>query len=257
MAPTQKQLKAAKAKQLTTGKQPKARVARYLKKREPQLVEGPKSALLLKGIRCSDKMSGVLKDLRAMNAPNAKLLSRNNDILPFEDAQSLEFLLTKNDCSLFALASHNKKRPNNLIMGRTFDHQLLDMVELDICQYKGLQVHSGAPKKRIGSKPLVLFIGDTWHLDDTYAKLQNLLLDFFRGQPISKLALNGIDHLITFVLTDLGVVHMRTYYVKLKKNPSGGKVPLPYLAPSGPDMDIKVCDNVVLPVSPFLSLSGQ
>jgi hypothetical protein len=35
-------------------------------------------------------------------------------------------------------------------------------------------------------------------------------------------------------------VHQRTYYMKLKKDPKGGKAPAPFLTPSGPDMDFKV-----------------
>ena len=128
MAPTQQQSRQAKARLLAGGKAPKARVSRYLKKHaEAQLVEGAKSALLLKGIRCSNNMSSVLKDIRSINAPHAKLLGKNNMIIPFADEgqQSLEFLTTKNDCSTFAMASHNKKRPNNLILGRTFDRRVL------------------------------------------------------------------------------------------------------------------------------------
>ena len=37
------------------------------------------------------------------------------------------------------------------------------------------------------------------------------------------------------------IIHQRTYYMKLKKDPKGGKAPVPYLTPSGPDMDFKVC----------------
>ena len=48
--------------------------------------------------------------------PNAKMLSRKNEIRPFEDATSLEFLMDKNDCALFAFGNHSKKRPQNLIM---------------------------------------------------------------------------------------------------------------------------------------------
>lgn len=36
------------------------------------------------------------------------------------------------------------------------------------------------------------------------------------------------------------IIHQRTYYCKLKKNPNGGRTPLPYLTPSGPDMDFYV-----------------
>jgi len=241
MAPTAHQARIAKTKALSTGKQPKARVVRYLKKQESQLVEGPRNVLLLKGIRCSDHMSSVLKDLRSIKAPNAKLLSKNNVIVPFEDTSSIEFLMTKNDSSLFALASHNKKRPNNLIIGRTFDRQVLDMVELGLSKYKSLHEYSGAPKKRIGSKPMMLFQGDAWHLDSNMVKLQNLLIDFYRGEPIKKLALSGgLDHLINFTVGLDGIIYMRTYYCKMKKNPNGGKTPVPFLTPSGPDMDFKV-----------------
>ena len=48
--------------------------------------------------------------------PHSKTLQRKNEILPFEDCKSIEFLAEKNDCSLFAFASHTKKRPHNLIL---------------------------------------------------------------------------------------------------------------------------------------------
>eukprot|EP00957_Ditylum_brightwellii_P117351 8950134-Ditylum_brightwellii.AAC.1 len=61
MAPTQQQAKQARAKVLSTGKQPKASIQRYLKSTEAQLVEKEaKSVLLLRGIRCSDAMTTVL-----------------------------------------------------------------------------------------------------------------------------------------------------------------------------------------------------
>jgi ribosome production factor 2 len=107
MAPTNQQAKAAKAKVLSGGKTAKARVQRYLKSQEPTLKEGAKSTLLLKGTKCSQAMGHVLRDLRAMQAPNAKLLTKKNQIFAFdtEGQMSLEFLTTKNDCALFALAS--------------------------------------------------------------------------------------------------------------------------------------------------------
>jgi len=251
MAPTPHQAKTAKAKLIAGGKQPKARIQRYLKTTESQLVEGAKSALLLKGIRCSDAMSTVLKDMRSVQSPHAKLLSKNNMIVPFDDAgqQSLEFLTTKNDSSLFALASHNKKRPNNLVLGRTFDRRILDMVEIGILQYRSLNDFGGLPKKRLGSKPLLQFVGDLWSSDVNLKRLQNLLIDFYRGDPVDSLVLSGLDHIMVFTAAETNVegsqekyplIHQRTYYMKLKKDPKGGKAPVPYLTPSGPDMDFKV-----------------
>ncbi|KAL3918070.1 MAG: hypothetical protein SGILL_004418 [Bacillariaceae sp.] len=263
MAPTEAQLKASKAKVLAGGKPAKARTQRYLKSIEPQLKEGAKSTLLLKGIKCSNAMGNLLKDMRAMQAPNAKLLTKKNQIVAFDtDGQnSLEFLTTKNDCALFALASTNKKRPNNLVMGRTFDRQVLDMVELGIVRYKGIHDYGGSvPKKRLGSKPLMLFLGDLWQQDSSCQKMQNLLIDFYRGDVVDKLVVSGIDHLLLFVASydpssavpgessqqqqaqQRVVIHHHTYFCKLKKDPNDptSKVPVPYLLPCGPDVTMQI-----------------
>lgn len=198
-------------------------------------------------------MNSILKDLRAMKAPHSKLITKNNAIQTFDDEgqSSLEFLMTKNDCSMFALASHNKKRPNNLCIGRMFDRRILDIVEIGVERYKSLMDYKGCPKKRIGSKPMMLFIGDGWHLNSELKNLQNLLIDFHRGDVVDKFVLSGLDHLIVFTTAYNSVedsngdasknkhikIHQRVYYCKLKKNPNGGKTPIPYLTPSGPDMD--------------------
>jgi ribosome production factor 2 len=262
MAPTDAQIKATKAKVLAGGKPAKARTQRYLKSIEPKLKEGVKSTLLLMGIQCSQAMGNVLKDMRAMQAPDAKFLTKKNQIVAFDTdgQQSLEFLTTKNDCALFALASTNKKRPNNLVMGRTFDHQVLDMVELGILRYKGSHDYGGSvPRKRMGSKPLMLFVGDVWQRDSQCQKLQNLLINFYRGDVVDKLVVSGIDHLILFVAThepttvllpsgnsippqQRVVIHQHTYFCKLKKDPNDptSKVPVPYLLPCGPDMTMQI-----------------
>ena len=66
-------------------------------------------------------------------------MTKKNEIRPFEDINSLEFLSQKNDCSLFMVGSHSKKRPHNLIMGRIFNYQLLDMIELGVLDYKSIE----------------------------------------------------------------------------------------------------------------------
>ncbi|CAJ1960148.1 unnamed protein product [Cylindrotheca closterium] len=250
MAPTQEQKRSNKAKVLAGGKPAKARIQRYLKSIEPRLKETGKKTLLLKGIKCSQAMGNLLKDMRAMQAPNVKHLTKKNAIVAFETEgqQSLEFLTTKNDCALFALASTNKKRPNNLVLGRTFDHQILDMVEVGILRFKSIHDYGGSiPKKRLGSKPLMLFLGDLWQQDSSCQKMQNLLIDFYRGDVIDKLMVAGLDHLIVFVAaqhpkTEQLIVHQHTYFCKLKKDPNNpaSKVPVPYLLPCGPDMTMAI-----------------
>lgn len=46
------------------------------------------------------------------------MFSKKNDTNPMEDETSAEFLMAKNDCALMAFGSHNKKRPNNLVLVR-------------------------------------------------------------------------------------------------------------------------------------------
>jgi ribosome production factor 2 len=247
MAPTQRQSKESRAKQLAGGKAPKASVARYLKSTASKLKEGGKSALLLKGQKCSAAMGQVLHELRAIKAPSAKLLSKKNMINAFDmdGQQSLEFLTTKNDCALTAMASHNKKRPNNLVLCRTFDRQILDVAEFGILRFKSMADYGGGvPKKRIGSKPLMLFVGDLWQQSLEHRNLQNLLTDFYRGDVIDKVVVSGFDHLIVFMLaaeessgTERVLLHQRTFFCKLKKNPEGSSTPVPLLEPCGPDID--------------------
>lgn len=87
--------------------------------------ETAKKVLLIKGKSSSQVMNDVLLDLTMLTKPNCKALNRNNDILPFEDVNSLEFLGDKNRCALFSLVSHTKKRPNNLVMVRFLQTQFV------------------------------------------------------------------------------------------------------------------------------------
>jgi len=212
----------------------KARVVRLLRKREPQLVEFTKRTLILKGKATSQTIVDVLRDLSLLIKPNGKLMSHKNDILPFEDANSLEFLCTKNDCSLFALGSHTKKRPNNLVLGRLFDGHLLDMFEFGVEGFNALQSFAGF-KKTVGAKPLMTFVGDVWSVDSTYMKIQNLLLDVFRADKVDKISLKGMDHVISCAAVD-GKIMLRVYGITFKK--SGTKIPDVVLTPMGPFLDL-------------------
>jgi len=253
MAPTVQESHDRKVKSLISltkskHKKTKGHVARYLKSIEAELEEkSARKVLLLKGIRCSNNMSEVLKDLQSMLQPNAKLLSKNNEIMPFEDegSQSLEFLCTKNDCSLFCLASTSKKRPNNLILGRTFDRHVLDIWELGIQRYRSIKCYKNAPKKRPNSKPMLAFLGDVWNVDSQYSDLRSFFVDFFKGKPVDKLVLNGLDNIMSFTAVRTNeeqiVIYMRSYFVKLKKNPdAASSAPVPFLVNSGPDIDFTI-----------------
>uniref|UniRef100_A0A8V0YLN6 Ribosome production factor 2 homolog n=1 Tax=Gallus gallus TaxID=9031 RepID=A0A8V0YLN6_CHICK len=184
------------------------RAKRFLEKREPKLTENTKNAMLIKGGNANSTVTEVLKDI--------------------------EFFSKKSDCSLFLFGSHNKKRPNNLIVGRMFDYHVLDMIELGIENFVSLKdiKNNKCPE---GTKPMLIFAGDTFDLSEEYRRLKSLLIDFFRGPTVPNIRLAGLEHVLHFTAVD-GKIYMRSYKVLLKK--SGCKIPRIELEDIGPSLDL-------------------
>jgi ribosome production factor 2 len=147
------QKKAFHSKAANKVKQPSAKALRVKKNIAPKVIENTKSVIFLRGTRSSEIATGLLKDLYSMRKPFAKMLQRKNDNMhPFEDASSLEFICQKNDCSIFTIASHSKKRPDNLTIGRMFDGHLLDMVEVGIDACTTIQeLHKAFPDATVST----------------------------------------------------------------------------------------------------------
>ena len=241
-----------------------ARAARALRKREPEFVETDRNLLGLRGHSSSAIALHVLRDLLSLKKPAARMLSRKNDIRPFEDASSLEFLCEKNDCSAFAYCSSSKKRPDNIVLGRTFDHHVLDMVELGVEDFAPIELFKG-PKARIGSHPAFIFQGDAWARDSSLIRLQSLVIDVWGGRDLTKLSLAGLDHVIVLTAIDTlssdgsggagagaaataggplssaaykGDIHWRTYALVFSR--VGGDTPKVDLVAMGPSIDMKL-----------------
>ena len=70
-----------------------------------------------------------------------KYTRKNANIRPFEAGGevSLEHFASKADCGLFALATHSKKRPHCLTLGRMYDGRLYDLCEFGVERYRSLQ----------------------------------------------------------------------------------------------------------------------
>uniref|UniRef100_A0A1A9X5R7 Ribosome production factor 2 homolog n=1 Tax=Glossina brevipalpis TaxID=37001 RepID=A0A1A9X5R7_9MUSC len=219
-------------------RKPKTRKGKkVLLAREPQLVENARVMLFLDGRKCGGDVKLCMKDLQQLRKPLVKVLSRNNDISPFEDPSSLEFLVQKNDCALFAFGSTSKKRPNNLILGRLFENEILDMVELGIKQYKALPDFK---TEKIGTcvKPCLVFNGSKWSQTDELRRLRNLLTDTFQKDNIEAIRLQGIEHVISFTCTEDMTILMRSYKILLKK--SGQRTPRIELMEIGPSADFSI-----------------
>ncbi|KAJ6224742.1 hypothetical protein RDWZM_003287 [Blomia tropicalis] len=221
-------------------KKPKTRRGkRILEKREPQLVEEVKKAILFRSTTANQNGIQLLKDFMALKKPNAIYLNRKEQWQPFEDATKIEFISQKNDCALFAYISHSKKRPNNLIMGRTFDGHVLDMFEFGFDNYHSLSEFQNS-KISSGTKPILLFSGQLFDSSPEYHRIKSLFLDFFVGPNVDHINLNGLEHVIHFVAVD-GTIHMRSYRSFLKK--SGVKLPRVEIDEIGPRVDFVVRRN--------------
>nr|CAB3265689.1 ribosome production factor 2 homolog [Phallusia mammillata] len=209
---------------------------RILKARLPKVHENDKKSLFIRGGNTSETVTSVLKDLYALKKPNATLFRKRNITRPFENATSIEFLSKMNDASLFMFGSHSKKRPHNLVIGRTFDSQLLDMIELGVENYQSLESVKGN-KCALATKPCLVFAGPEFETDDELRRLQSILTDFFRGPVIKNVRLAGLEHVIQFTAND-GRVFLRSYRIALKK--SGTRIPRIELENMGPNMDLTV-----------------
>jgi len=211
---------------------------RALEAREPKLIENAKQCIFLRGLKGGDAVLNCVKDFTKLKKPHAVFFSRKQqEIRPFEAVNEVEGFARKYDSSLFGFASHNKKRPNNLILGRIFDQQVLDMIELGIEKYKGLDDFKNA-KVAAGSKPCLLFSGEPFHTPSSdFARIKNLLVDFFHGEEVTNIRLEGLEHVLQFVAVD-SKIFMRSYRVIMKK--SGEKTPYVELEEIGPSADFVV-----------------
>lgn len=120
------------------------------------------------------------------------------------------------------MGSHSKKRPDNVVFGRMFDYNLLDMIELGVGSYEGLRNFTSA-KITLGSKPCLVFNGNMWEQSDELKQLRSIFVDLFHREQVDAIRLQGIEHAISFTAGDDGKILLRSYKILLKK--SGGRVP--------------------------------
>jgi ribosome production factor 2 len=97
------------------------------------MIEEERTALFMRSTTCNETMRLLLLDLCKIHGPEtSKNFTRKTEERPFENDASFRFLCEKNNASLFALGSHTKKRPDNLILARMFEFNVLDMFELGL-----------------------------------------------------------------------------------------------------------------------------
>ena len=205
------------------------RSKRALEARAPKLVEPPRHCLFLRGNKTSHLLQSVLRGLHVLHQPHSTSLHKHHQLHPFDDASSLEFLCSKADASLFLLASTSKKRPDNLVLGRTFDYQLLDCVEygVETEAYRGMEAFEGVRRAtvRYGSKPCIVFQGECWEREGDWAVQRSLWLDFMRGEQLDAINLSALDRVVVLTAVEPNRVLFRHYGVLLKSGAAAAASP--------------------------------
>lgn len=85
--------------------------------------------------------------------------------------------------------SHSKKRPDNLVIGRTYDHHIYDLVEVGVENFKPMETFRYDKKlaPQAASKPLIAFIGEGFENEKELKHFKEVLLDLLRGEVVLSL----------------------------------------------------------------------
>ncbi|KAF9590874.1 hypothetical protein IFM89_039183 [Coptis chinensis] len=102
-------------------------------------------------------------------------------MLEFErSGKSFEYLFMQTP----QVGSHSKKRPDNLVLGWTYDHHIYDLVEVGVENFRSMDSYSFDKKiaPKVGTKPFFAFIGEGFESVEELKHLKEVLLDVFRGE---------------------------------------------------------------------------
>jgi ribosome production factor 2 len=169
----------------------------------------PKNSVVLKGNKSSPLVSAVLVFLHKLRTPSSVLMSKRHENLhPFENPEVVEKFVDQKQASWFVIGSNSKKRPNNLIFGRLFDSETLDLVEFKLDNYSEIPSIYPFPP---GIHPLLLFQGEVFETNEIYTRIKNMFIDFFGGKALEKVDTRGLNKLIAFTATSDNKIHFRCY----------------------------------------------
>lgn len=226
-----------------------ARSKRALEKKDSKIVENTKTVLFIPGSNSNQSLHNITVDLGSLKKPFIKRFTKKNNILPFEDTTSLEFLSEKNDASLLVLSTNNKKRPNNLTFVRTFDYKVYDMVELQVLSDFKLFQDFKKTTFQIGLKPLFTFQGHIFDVNPTFTQIKSLILDMFHGEQSNLQDVAGLQYVISVSaieeddndvnISKLPLVYFRVYKLKTYKS-NEPKLARIELEETGPRLNFKI-----------------
>jgi ribosome production factor 2 len=189
----------------------------------------------------------ALADLNTLKAPHTIKFFKKNQIHPFEDPSSLEFFSEKNDASLLVFGYTSKKRPHCVTFARTFDHKILDMLELYVDPESFRTLSQFKNKKvGVGMKPLLSFSGAVFEspVANAWTLAKSYFVDFFRGADAAAVDVEGLQYIVHISSGEevegqpAPKIHMRVYKIVTKR--SWQKLPLVETEEIGPRIDFRV-----------------
>lgn len=220
--------------------------SRKKKDDEYPLIEPAKPVLFARGMHCSEISKEFLRDVAKLKGEQAKSTTGKNDFHPLEDEPAIEQLCLSKAAGLFVFANENKKRHNNIVLGRIYDTHVLDMIELGITKFESIL----ACRKRTNNVdassyecPLLLFQGEEFANapeGSEIGTLQSLFLDLFRGHPAKELDLEAIDLALVFTCYPDKRVTLRGYRIAFSKSEDHKGSPKIELLEHGPNVDFVV-----------------
>jgi len=187
---------------------------RLVSQKESIYTENPKKVLLVLSEKSHEMSKKVEQTMSSLQNVESVSLGKRLTLHPFEDSTTLQQLCYKNDCSLFEVYHHSKKRPENVVIGRLFNFNVLEMIEFGhsiIQEDTNARLHSF-----LGSKPVVVFTGQS--SCPLVQRLQNLFLDLFGGQNLKKLSVSGLDRVLLIdiqILEEIESMHSPIQHMEL------------------------------------------
>jgi len=173
---------------------------KILESRQAKVIENPKTSFFMKGRKSSETVNTLMLEMHKMRGSGmSKLLTKKqHDIIAFEDASKIEKHSVVQDCSLFVIGSHQKKRPHNLVMGRVFNGNVLDMFEFGVEDFQSMREMKANMTLPMDMKPLILFQGEPFEMSEKHKRCKNLLIDFFKMSDSTEVNVQEMQRILVF-----------------------------------------------------------
>lgn len=178
--------------------------SRFIEEHSPKVQENRKQSLFIKGRKVEQELNSFFEELAKFRYKEIKRYSKENDINPFEDYSEIEKFCKREYCSLFTFFGSNYRRPMNVVFGRLFDYNMLEMYEFGVANF--VKASDTLPRADIepGAVPALIFQGDSWESSE-FAPIRSVFIDFFVNDLRGTVAEEQIQHVLTFTIVENNV----------------------------------------------------